>query len=81
MIEEYHNENDPKISNKSVFAKDLLFATLDTSTRHIKFKDNKEVIISDTVGFISKLPTGLIRAFKSTLSEILKNSSNVNLGL
>ena len=71
LIEEYHNDNNSKVSNKTVFAKDLLFATLDTSTRHVKFKDNKEIIISDTVGFISKLPTGLIRAFKSTLSEIL----------
>ena len=54
-------------------AKDLLFATLDTATRYIKFKDNKEIIMSDTVGFISKLPTGLIRAFKSTLSEIINS--------
>ena len=67
FIEEYNSLN----KNKTVFAKDMLFATLDTTTRYIKFKDNKEVLLSDTVGFISKLPTGLIRAFKSTLSEIL----------
>ena len=67
FIEEYGGE----LLKKSVFAKDMLFATLDTTTRHIKFKDNKEILLSDTVGFISKLPTGLIRAFKSTLSEIV----------
>lgn len=67
FIEEYGK--DAKV--KQVFAKDMLFATLDTTTRYIKFKDNKEILLSDTVGFISKLPTGLIRAFKSTLSEIL----------
>ena len=70
FIEEYSN-NEKKINNKTVLAKDLLFATLDTSSRHIKFKDNKEIILTDTVGFISKLPHGLIRAFKSTLSETL----------
>ena len=69
FIEEYNSSNN----NKTVMAKDLLFATLDTATRFIKFKDNKEIIMSDTVGFISKLPTGLIRAFKSTLSEIINS--------
>ena len=67
FIEEYNSVS----KNKTVFTKDMLFATLDTTTRYIKFKDNKEILLSDTVGFISKLPTGLIRAFKSTLSEIL----------
>lgn len=67
FIEEYNAVS----KNKTVFTKDMLFATLDTTTRYIKFKDNKEILLSDTVGFISKLPTGLIRAFKSTLSEIL----------
>lgn len=67
FIEEYNEETE----KKQVFAKDMLFATLDTTTRYIKFKDNKEILLSDTVGFISKLPHGLIRAFKSTLSEII----------
>ena len=68
FIEEFgSNEN----KSKQVFAKDMLFATLDTTTRYIKFADNKEILLSDTVGFISKLPTGLIRAFRSTLSEII----------
>lgn len=61
------------ISNdkKKVFEKDLLFATLDTSTRLIKLKSNKEFLVSDTVGFINKLPTTLIKAFRSTLEEAL----------
>ena len=69
FIEEFNCNSN----SKTVMAKDLLFATLDTATRYIKFKDNKEIIMSDTVGFISKLPTGLIRAFKSTLSEIINS--------
>ena len=56
---------------KTVFEKDLLFATLDTSTRLIKLKNNKEFLLSDTVGFINKLPTTLVKAFRSTLSELL----------
>lgn len=67
FMEEYNSMN----KSKTVFAKDMLFATLDTTTRYIKFDDNKEILLSDTVGFIDKLPTGLIRAFKSTLSDIL----------
>ena len=57
--------------NKTVMEKDLLFATLDTSTRLIKLKNNKEFLISDTVGFINKLPTTLIKAFRPTLEEAL----------
>lgn len=68
FIEQYGNINN----NKTVFTKDMLFATLDTTTRYLKFKDNKEILLSDTVGFISKLPHGLIRAFKSTLEDILQ---------
>ena len=60
-----------KNEKKLVFEKDLLFATLDTSTRLIKLKNNKEFLISDTVGFINKLPTTLVKAFRSTLSEAL----------
>lgn len=71
LMNAFMEEYDSLSKNKSVFIKDMLFATLDTTTRYIKFKDNKEILLSDTVGFISKLPTGLIRAFKSTLSDIL----------
>lgn len=56
---------------KTVFAEDMLFATLDTSQRSIKIDTNDEFILIDTVGFVSKLPHTLISAFKSTLEEIL----------
>ncbi|MFA7157092.1 MAG: GTPase HflX [Bacilli bacterium] len=55
--------------DKNVLEKDMLFATLDTSIRKIIFDDNKKVLISDTVGFVSKLPHDLINAFRSTLEE------------
>nr|WP_276939765.1 GTPase HflX [Helcococcus sueciensis] len=57
-------------NNKSVYSDDLLFATLETSTRNILLDNGKDVIISDTVGFVSNLPTKLIESFKSTLEEI-----------
>ncbi|ETA73672.1 GTP-binding protein [Ligilactobacillus equi DPC 6820] len=55
--------------DKQVFEKDMLFATLDTSVRKIHFKDNKEILLSDTVGFVSKLPHQLVKSFRSTLAE------------
>ena len=55
---------------KMVFEKDMLFATLDTSIRRITFEDNKNFLLSDTVGFVNKLPHTLIKAFRSTLDEI-----------
>ncbi|MDD2190345.1 MAG: GTPase HflX [Eubacteriales bacterium] len=55
---------------KSVFEKDILFATLDTAQRNVKLDTNQEFILIDTVGFISKLPHSLIKAFKSTLEEV-----------
>lgn len=55
---------------KKVLAKDMLFATLETSTRQIKLKNNHEFLLTDTVGFVSKLPHHLVEAFKSTLEEI-----------
>lgn len=58
-------------SEKSVFEKDMLFATLDTSQRSIKFDSKDEFILIDTVGFVSQLPHTLIEAFKSTLEEVL----------
>ncbi len=60
-------------NDKKVYEKDLLFATLDTTSRRIELSSNKVFILSDTVGFISALPTLLIEAFNSTLKE-LKNS-------
>lgn len=59
-----------KTNKKEVFEKDMLFATLETSSRLITLKNNHSFILTDTVGFISKLPTMLVEAFKSTLEEI-----------
>lgn len=52
-----------------VFAEDKLFATLDTTTRKLKLDDNTTVLLSDTVGFIRRLPHHLVEAFKATLEE------------
>nr|WP_232806065.1 GTPase HflX [Staphylococcus caledonicus] len=57
------------LSDETTFEKDLLFATLDPKTRQIQINEGFNLIISDTVGFIQKLPTTLIAAFKSTLEE------------
>lgn len=55
---------------KTVMAKDMLFATLETSVRNIDMGNNKPFFLVDTVGFIDKLPHGLIKAFRSTLEEV-----------
>lgn len=55
---------------KYVLAQDMLFATLDASLRTMKLNQTLPVIISDTVGFVSQLPTHLVNAFKSTLEEL-----------
>ena len=59
------------LTQADVFAKDLLFATLDTTMRKMKLPTGQEVILSDTVGFISDLPHELIMAFRATLEEVL----------
>jgi GTP-binding protein HflX len=58
------------LTQSEVFTEDLLFATLDTSTRRLRFPLEREVIITDTVGFIRHLPKSLIGAFKATLEEL-----------
>lgn len=55
--------------DKQVFEKDMLFATLETSVRNIELPDNKSFLLTDTVGFVSKLPHHLVKAFRSTLEE------------
>jgi len=55
---------------KQVFEADMLFATLDTTVRRIGTGNREDFLLSDTVGFIQKLPTGLVEAFKSTLEEV-----------
>lgn len=57
------------LANEETYEKNLLFATLDPKTRQIQINDGFNLIISDTVGFIQKLPTTLVAAFKSTLEE------------
>lgn len=60
-----------KISEeKKVFEKNMLFATLETSVRSIVLPDNKNFLLSDTVGFVSNLPHDLVKAFRSTLEEV-----------
>lgn len=60
-----------KLTKADVMAKDMLFATLDPTMRQLKLPSGQVVILSDTVGFISDLPTELIMAFRATLEEVL----------
>ncbi|MNI45474.1 GTPase HflX [compost metagenome] len=57
-------------AHKQVFAKDMLFATLETSVRSIRLPDRKSFLLTDTVGFVSQLPHHLVKAFRSTLEEV-----------
>jgi GTPase len=59
------------LTGAGVFAKDLLFATLDTTVRKIELPHGREVMLSDTVGFVSDLPTELVAAFRATLEEVI----------
>ncbi|HSR03040.1 MAG TPA: GTPase HflX, partial [Proteiniclasticum sp.] len=59
------------IIKSKVLEKDMLFATLDTTTRAIALENNRVVTLTDTVGFVRKLPHDLIEAFKSTLEEVI----------
>ncbi len=61
-----------RLSGAGVMAKDLLFATLDPTMRSIKLPNGKGCVISDTVGFVSDLPTHLVEAFRATLEEVLE---------
>jgi GTP-binding protein HflX len=58
------------LTNAGVFAEDKLFATLDSTTRSVEIGKNEKILISDTVGFIRKLPAHLVASFKSTLNEV-----------
>ncbi len=60
-----------RLTGAEVMAKDMLFATLDPTMRRVHLPDGPEVILSDTVGFISNLPTELVAAFRATLEEVL----------
>lgn len=65
LVERYGDNRE-----KKVLEKDMLFATLDTNVRTIRTEDNRPFFLVDTVGFIHKLPHGLIKAFQSTLEEV-----------
>lgn len=58
------------ISGSDVYADDLLFATLDSTTRALQLPSGRQITLTDTVGFIQKLPTTLVESFRSTLDEI-----------
>lgn len=81
------NENYDE--GKKVFVYDMLFATLDTSLRKGRLPNGQSFLITDTVGFVSKLPTDLVEAFKGTLEEVkyadlllhVVDASNKNLDL
>jgi GTP-binding protein HflX len=60
------------LTGADVLAEDRLFATLDPTTRRLRLPTNQSVLISDTVGFIRKLPHGLVEAFKATLEEVVE---------
>ena len=60
-----------RLTGAEVMAKDMLFATLDPTMRSLVLPDGPEIILSDTVGFISDLPTELVAAFRATLEEVL----------
>ena len=57
------------LSNAGVLAEDRLFATLDPVTRRVHLAPGRATLLTDTVGFIQKLPTGLVAAFRATLEE------------
>jgi GTP-binding protein HflX len=58
------------MTRSDVFAEDKLFATLDTTSRRMRFPDAREIVLTDTVGFIEHLPKDLLRAFEATLEEL-----------
>jgi GTP-binding protein HflX len=60
------------LTGSNVLVKDILFATLDPATRRLRLPTNQNVLLTDTVGFIRKLPHGLVEAFKATLEEVVQ---------
>src|SRR5436853_1573514 len=61
-----------RLTRSEVTAKDLLFATLDPTMRRVDLPSGRSIILSDTVGFISSLPTHLVAAFRATLEEVIE---------
>ena len=62
------------LSGEDVYIQDLLFATLDTTVRKVKLDKYHSMLLSDTVGFIRKLPHDLVASFKSTLFEVIESN-------
>ena len=62
----------PFSTGAATLAEDMMFATLDPTTRRLKLPTNQNVLLTDTVGFIRKLPHGLVEAFKATLEEVVQ---------
>jgi GTP-binding protein HflX len=60
-----------KLTGAGVLAEDKLFATLDPTTRRLRLPTNQNVLLTDTVGFIRKLPHTLVEAFEATLEEVV----------
>ncbi|KAM7273347.1 hypothetical protein ACFE04_028011 [Oxalis oulophora] len=67
------------LTGANVLAEDKLFATLDPTTRRVQMKNGKEFLLTDTVGFIQKLPTTLVAAFRATLEEISESALLVHV--
>ncbi|XP_023535562.1 uncharacterized protein LOC111796964 isoform X2 [Cucurbita pepo subsp. pepo] len=68
-----------QLTGAEVLAEDRLFATLDPTTRRVQMKNGNEFLLTDTVGFIQKLPTMLVAAFRATLEEISESSLLVHV--
>ncbi|KAJ7966800.1 GTP-binding protein, HflX [Quillaja saponaria] len=68
-----------QLTGANVLSEDRLFATLDPTTRRVQMKNGKEFLLTDTVGFIQKLPTTLVAAFRATLEEISESSLLVHV--
>ena len=67
------------LTDANIFAEDKLFATLDPTTRNLRLPSGKELLITDTVGFVNRLPHHLVKAFKSTLEEVNHASAIIEL--
>lgn len=67
------------VIKEKVFEADMLFATLDTTTRALTLPDNRIITLTDTVGFVRKLPHDLVEAFKSTLEEVIYSNLLVHV--
>lgn len=68
-----------KLTDAGILAEDKLFATLDPTTRNLRLPNGSELLLTDTVGFVSRLPHHLVKAFKSTLEEVKHSNAIIKL--